>query len=156
MAGAGPIDALEKLLASANFTGAAQDFKSDVLGFVHAIDWSEPWIMALGAYHLIIWILVIGLRRWNDLQMIMLVLILGMVYCAEYVNRFGNEHWRSFATQNYFDKRGVFISIMFSAPMLGCSMFILLNALRSASKLLIAVKKKELRAKARSQKSKQQ
>ena len=155
MTSAGPIDALEDLIRSANFSGAAQDFKSDVLGFVHAIDWMETWIQALGVYHLFLWIIVIGLRRWNDLQMCMLVLILGMVYCAEYINRLGAEHWREFAGQNYFDKRGVFISVMFSAPLLCLAMFILLNALRSASKLLIEVKRKELRAKARGTKPKQ-
>ena len=68
---------------------------------------------------------------------------------AEWVNSFAAKRWDTFARQNYFDKRGVFISVMYSAPLLCAAMFLLLNALRSASKLLIQVKRQELRAKAK-------
>ena len=40
------------------------------------------------------------------------------VYCAEYINDFAGRHWEDFAGQNYFDKNGVFVSVMFSAPLL--------------------------------------
>ena len=77
------------------------------------------------------------------------------MYCAEWINRLAGENWASFAGQNYFDKNGVFISVMFSAPLLLLSFFILLNALRSASKLLIVVKRKQI-ASERRQKKKEQ
>ena len=64
--------------------------------------------------------------------MVLLVCILGMVYVAEYLNTFAAARWREFAGQNYFDKRGVFISVMYSAPLLCASMFLLLNALRAS------------------------
>ena len=149
------IDALERILSSANFSGAYRDAKSDFMGFVHAIDWSERWLLALGAYHIFIWSLVVALRRSQDAQMVLLFVILASVYTAEYINAFAGEHWREFAGQNYFDRRGVFISIMYSAPLLCAAMFILLNALRTASRLLVQVKRRELRANAR-QKAKKQ
>ena len=51
-----------------------------------------------------------------------------------------------FDLQNYFDKHGVFISVMYSAPLLCVAMFTLLNALRAASSLLVSVKRREIRA----------
>lgn len=150
----GPADpaVLERLLgASANFSAAnlTQSLVADVLGFYHAVDWSEPWLRGLAAFHVLVWIVAVAFRRWDNVQMLLLVGILGVVYSAETLNRLAGEQWQQFAGQNYFDKHGVFISVLFSAPLLACAMFVLLNALRSASRLLIQVKRKELRAEAR-------
>ena len=75
------------------------------------------------------------------------------MYCAEWINTYGANNWQSFATQNYFDKNGVFVSVVFSGPMLAASMFLLLNALRSASSLLVEVKREELKHTARKRKA---
>jgi TRAP-type uncharacterized transport system fused permease subunit len=99
-----------------------------------------------------VWAVAIATRRSEEFQMVLLLFVLGAVYCAEWINGLARSHWEEFAGQNYFDKRGVFVSIMFSAPLLGVAMFVLLNALRSASRLLIQVKRRELRAKARQKK----
>ncbi|KAF8779412.1 hypothetical protein HU200_002681 [Digitaria exilis] len=40
------------------------------------------------------------------------------VYMAEKINRYLGEHWRSFAGQNYFDRPGVFISVVWSGPLI--------------------------------------
>jgi hypothetical protein len=40
------------------------------------------------------------------------------VYSASYLNTYGHEHWQDFASQNYFDKNGAFISAVYSAPLL--------------------------------------
>ena len=144
-----PASTLMQILQEQNFTGlneAAQDFYNDAMGFAHAIDWSEQWLMGLGAFHAIVWLVAIATRRNNDAQMVLLISILGMVYCAEYVNTWASQHWQEFAGQNYFDKRGVFISVMYSAPMLALALLVLLNALRHTSSLLIKVKRQELRA----------
>lgn len=135
-----------------NISGAANDFYSDMMGFFHAIDWTEQWLLGLGGFHLTLWILTIALRNSHDAQMVLLLLILGAVYAAEYINKIARERWQDFATQNYFDPRGVFISVMYSAPLLCLALFVLLNALRLASKLLIQVKKKEVLANARKKK----
>lgn len=127
-------------------------FKADVLGFYHAVDWTESWLRMLGAFHIIVWTLAVGLRHYDNVQMVLLLTILAVVYGAESLNRYAGEHWQDFAGQNYFDKRGVFISVVFSTPLLACAMFVLLNALRSASKLLVQVKRKEFKAEARKRK----
>ena len=130
-------------------------FVDDVLGFYHAIDWSERWLLGLGAFHLLVWLVVIATRKSHDAQMVLLLVILLLVYCAEYANSYAGQHWQSFARQNYFDKRGVFVSVMYSAPLLAAALLVLLNALRAASSLLVQVKKKELQAKRRKEKKAQ-
>ena len=78
MAGAGGMPTLQRILAETNstsFSVAARDFYSDVMGFVHAVDWSERWLLTLLAFHSFVWMLVILTRKWNDFQMAMLVII---------------------------------------------------------------------------------
>jgi len=77
----------------------------------------------------------------------------GLVYFAERINRAAGENWESFAGQQYFDTRGVFVSVVLSTPLLFASFFILINALRGAATLLIQVKKMQFKDEAR-QKSK--
>ena len=45
-----------------NATGS---FVDDVMGFYHAIDWSERWLLALLCFHLCVWLVVVGTRRHN-------------------------------------------------------------------------------------------
>jgi len=40
-----------------------------------------------------------------------------LVYTSERLNRVLGQHWRSFAGQPYFDKNGIFISAVLSAPL---------------------------------------
>lgn len=40
------------------------------------------------------------------------------VYLAEKINRYLGDHWKSFASQNYFDRSGVFISVVWSGPLI--------------------------------------
>jgi len=70
---------------------------------------------------------------------------------AEWLNAQGQEHWESFATQDYFDKRGIFIGIMLCAPLLLNSLMMLLFFMKEASKLLIQVKRSEIKNKYKAQ-----
>lgn len=61
------------------------------------------------------------------------------VYLAERLNTLAAANWERFATQNYFDKQGVFISTMWSMPLLLIGVVMLFQSLYSASSLLVQV-----------------
>ena len=44
-------------------------------GFYHAVDWSEPWLKGLLAFHVTVWVLAIATRRLNDVQIVLLLSI---------------------------------------------------------------------------------
>lgn len=129
--------------------GTKGSFSDDVQGFVHAIDWSEQWLRVLAAFHVCVWLLVFFTRRINNVQIGLLLSILALVYSAEWINHICAQRWHHFSGQNYFDKRGVFFSVMFSTPLLIAAFVILINALRNAAHLLIAVKKQQFKSERR-------
>jgi len=44
-------------------------------GFYHAVDWSEPWLKGLLAFHVTVWVLAIATRKLNDVQIVLLLCI---------------------------------------------------------------------------------
>jgi hypothetical protein len=69
----------------------------------------------------------------------------GLVFCAERINSLGSEYWEKFSTQNYFDERGVFISTLYSVPLILNAVLILGLFLVDTAKLLILVKVKQIK-----------
>ena len=49
------------------------------------------------------------------------------VYLAERINRVMGDCWRSFASQNYFDPHGLFLSVVWSGPLLIIATIILVG-----------------------------
>ncbi|KAF3574333.1 hypothetical protein F2Q69_00059052, partial [Brassica cretica] len=80
----------------------------------------------------------------------------GGVYFAESLNRLLRKHWKSFSTQNYFDPHGVFLSVLWSGPLLVIAMIILINTLFSLCYLIVKWKRAELRHRARLARTKQE
>ena len=75
-----------------------------------------------------------------------------VVRSAEWLNAKGEEHWESFATQDYFDKRGIFVSIMLCAPLMLDVLMMLLFFMKEASSLLVEVKRTEIQRKKQKEK----
>mmetsp|Transcript_3064 Transcript_3064/g.6666 ORF Transcript_3064/g.6666 Transcript_3064/m.6666 type:complete len:204 (-) Transcript_3064:334-945(-) len=113
-------------------------------GFFAAIDWTEPWIIGLCSFHVVILLLAVLTKKHNTFQIAVFCLITSSVYVAEQMNTIMAKNWKSFARQNYFDKRGVFISATWSTPLLLIAMVMLAQSLYSASSLLVQVKRKQL------------
>lgn len=97
-----------------------QSFYNDVAGFVAAVNWEADghWLTAFAAVHAVFFILIVFCRRVEIVQLATFVSICGLVLASEVVNAFLHEHWRDFATQDYFDEHGVFFSCLFSGPLL--------------------------------------
>ncbi|CAA7018693.1 unnamed protein product [Microthlaspi erraticum] len=126
------------------------------LGFFHAIDWKEPWIMGLMAFHASVLLVTLLTRRRLNFHMFLFLLALAGVYFAENLNRLLRKNWKSFSTQNYFDPHGVFLSTLWSGPLLVIAMIILINTLFSLCYLIVKWKRAELRHRARLARTKQE
>ncbi|KAJ8445162.1 hypothetical protein Cgig2_029534 [Carnegiea gigantea] len=109
----------------------------------------EPWLMCLLGFHVLLLLTTIISRRHVNFQMCLFLLALSGVYLAERLNRSLGAHWQSFATQNYFDPHGLFLSVLWSGPLLIISMLILVNTLFSLCHLIVRWKRAELRHRAR-------
>ena len=88
------------------------------LPLLRAPDWTEPWLVCLLLFHVLAFVVVIMLRRNVNFQMVSFVVICVVVFFAENLNTFLGLNWREFATQNYFDSGGLFLSTVFSAPLM--------------------------------------
>ncbi|CAH2035330.1 unnamed protein product, partial [Thlaspi arvense] len=147
-------DLVQKL--SGELRTGLQPAYDNFLGFFHAIDWKEPWIMGLVAFHALLLLVTLLSRRHLNFHMFLFLLALGGVYFAENLNRLLKKNWRSFSTQDYFDQPGVFVSTLWSGPLLVIAMIILINTLFSLCYLIVKWKRAELRHRARLARSKQE
>ena len=82
----------------------------------------------------------VATRRYHTVQMGLYVVIMGSVFFAERLNALAGAHWESLGfTQNYFDKKGVFICSLWSTPLLLIGAVMLLQSLYTSASLLIKV-----------------
>eukprot|EP00545_Synedropsis_sp_CCMP1620_P005938 CAMPEP_0119014614 /NCGR_PEP_ID=MMETSP1176-20130426/10051_1 /TAXON_ID=265551 /ORGANISM="Synedropsis recta cf, Strain CCMP1620" /LENGTH=241 /DNA_ID=CAMNT_0006967817 /DNA_START=41 /DNA_END=766 /DNA_ORIENTATION=+ len=116
--------------------------------FRSAITWKEPFIMYLIAFQVITFAFCLWVsRRGGGMvpRLVVMITIGILVRCAELINGYGARNWESFATQNYFDKSGIFTGLMLCAPLLMDCFIMLTLLIREASNLLIQVKRMEIK-----------
>ncbi|XP_006626457.1 transmembrane protein 18 [Lepisosteus oculatus] len=101
-----PIDAISNLRITSIWT------------FLLSIQWSEAWLIGLVTFHAICLLITFVTFRFYRLQIFHFLVMAGMVYFAENINEIAAMNWRSFSKYQYFDSRGMFISLVFSAPLL--------------------------------------
>mmetsp|Transcript_17844 Transcript_17844/g.28914 ORF Transcript_17844/g.28914 Transcript_17844/m.28914 type:complete len:156 (-) Transcript_17844:2323-2790(-) len=144
---------LRQVTNNEQFKDAYRTFYDSFMGFYHAIAWKdEPWLVYLLGFHVSLWSLVFITRRRLYLQAFLLVFISCLIYFCERINRYAGSRWSEFATQNYFDERGVFAGIMYAGPLIILLLFQLLNSLYQTSQMLVHVKREELKQKMKSKK----
>ncbi|XP_041660668.1 transmembrane protein 18 [Cheilinus undulatus] len=86
--------------------------------FLMSVQWSEPWLIGLLVFHVVCLFLTVVTCRYYRAQICHFVLMAGLVYSAEYLNEFAAMNWRSFSKFQYFDSKGMFISLVYSIPLL--------------------------------------
>ncbi|POO00221.1 Transmembrane protein [Trema orientale] len=147
-------DLVHKL--SAELRSGLRPAYENFIGFFHAIDWKEPWLLGLVGFHFLLLLTTITSRKNLNFQMFLFLLALAGVYLAERLNNFLGKNWKSFASQNYFDPNGLFLSVLWSGPLLFIAIIILINTLFSLCHLIVRWKRAELRHRARLSRNKQE
>ncbi|KAL0928781.1 hypothetical protein M5K25_000703 [Dendrobium thyrsiflorum] len=146
-------DLLERV--SAEMRGGFRPAVDNFVGFFHAIDWNEPWLISLLLFHVTLLVIAFISRKRINFQLGLSIFAFSGVYLAERINRFLAKNWKSFAGQNYFDPNGLFISVLWSGPLLLISIILVINTLITLCKLMVKWKKAELRHRARLSRGKQ-
>lgn len=142
----GVTESLRKQFAEFKQQGGLFD---PILAFVHAVDWTEPWMIALIAFHILLVVVMIATRKSGNTQAVLFFGCLMSVWSAERLNTLLLRNWRRFAGQPYFDSNGVFISTVWSGPLLLISTLILVNSMVTLMQMMVKWKRAELKHKAR-------
>ncbi|RMX43094.1 hypothetical protein pdam_00006844 [Pocillopora damicornis] len=86
--------------------------------FFKAVDWTEHWLIGLIVFHTATFLCVICTRKYTNFQIVLFLLLLGLAFASEQINTLGAQHWRTFAKEQYFDSAGLFITVVYSGPIL--------------------------------------
>lgn len=78
-------------------------------------------------------------------------LLVLLVFFSEYINELAATNSHRFSNQNYFDSNGMFLSLIFSCPILINCLFILARWLFMSFDLITKVKTAQLKQAARRQ-----
>ncbi|KAJ7378926.1 Transmembrane protein 18 [Desmophyllum pertusum] len=116
-----------------------------MLDFVKAVDWSEHWLIGLIAFHTATFLCVLSTRKYTNFQVVLFLLLLGLAFASEQFNILGAKYWSTFAREQYFDSSGLFITVVYSGPILLNCFIMTALWLWTAGKMLIVVKKGQLK-----------
>lgn len=129
-----------------NATREYEVFVEHVSGFVNTVDWSEPWLRALLAAHALVFLAIVVWRNNMRVQTTLFFALLLACAAASSVDAWAAVNWRLFTRQNYFGRGGgLFVAVVYAMPMVFNSMLILVNFLRELARLLVTVKREQLR-----------
>ena len=107
-----------------------QSLYSDLAGFFAAVDWANDglWLAVFAVLHGTFFILIVGFRRIEIVQLFVFIAICALILAAESINSLLHANWREFSTQDYFDEHGVFLSCFMSGPLLALGFLQVRNA----------------------------
>ncbi|XP_066496410.1 transmembrane protein 18 [Tiliqua scincoides] len=112
-------------------------------------DWSEPWLVALVFFHVVcIFLTYISFHHYR-LQIGYFLSIMLLIFSAEYINELAAANWRFFSKHQYFDSRGMFISLVFSTPLLLNAIIIVIAWVSKMLNVMIELKTVQQKRKAR-------
>ncbi|XP_006797124.1 transmembrane protein 18 isoform X2 [Neolamprologus brichardi] len=120
--------------------------------FLPLVQWSEPWLIGLLVFHAVCLFLTLLTCKYYRAQICHFLLVVGLVYSAEYLNELAARNWRSFSNFQYFDSKGMFISLVFSIPLLLNAVIIVMVWVYRTFSTMTELKTLQLKRKARREK----
>ncbi|KAH0622039.1 hypothetical protein JD844_023947 [Phrynosoma platyrhinos] len=126
-----------------------------VLRVLEETDWSEPWIIGLVFFHVACLFLTYFSFWHYRLQIGQFLSLMILVFFAEYINEMAAANWRLFSKHQYFDSRGMFISLVFSAPLLLNAIIIVIAWVYKIVNVMTELKTIQQKRKARENKKSQ-
>ncbi|KAM7342446.1 transmembrane protein 18 [Cochliomyia hominivorax] len=129
---------------------------TDYWSFLMSIDWRDPWLIGLIILHILTTTTTLMTRNNTNFQIFLFLILLSAVYFSESINEYAALNWRSFSKQQYFDSNGLFISTVFSIPILLNCMLLIGAWLYNSTKMMATLKTAQLKDKVRRERLKQQ
>ncbi|XP_015592322.1 transmembrane protein 18 [Cephus cinctus] len=131
----------------------ANDVIDGVWSFLQSIEWRDPWFALLLTFHVAVTMTALMTRNHANFQIILFLALLLLVYFSESINEMAATNWMVFSKQQYFDSKGLFISIVFSVPILINCMIMVASWLYQSSQLMTSLKKAQLREQAKNRRT---
>lgn len=116
MEGIGPVDLMYKGADSILRAFEGNMPLDAVHDFFESVTWREPFILGLLAAQVCIWLFAFVTRKGDFAPLLTMAALCATCLNANRLNNLGREHWPKFATQNYFDKGGMFMLIFVLVP----------------------------------------
>lgn len=114
----GPIEVLYR--AADTVLGTAERLipQRALRDFLESVNWTEPFVLSLMASQIALLALTLSSRRNFSAQAAIFMIISATVFCAETLNVLGKKYWPHFASQDYFDRQGLFMMIFVCGPLI--------------------------------------
>ncbi|KAI7872341.1 transmembrane protein 18-domain-containing protein, partial [Spinellus fusiger] len=141
----GILHTLQSKLENAAKQSVYDQFAEETLAFFQSIDWSQPWLLFLLGFHCLCMLVPILIRKKHTALSVYFFILLGMAALTQPLNALGAEHWRSFASTNYFDPSGLFIVTIYAFPLLINGFLTLMLILSEAIHTMVLVKRQMMR-----------
>ncbi|XP_061399165.1 transmembrane protein 18 [Musca vetustissima] len=129
---------------------------TDYWTFLRSIDWMDPWLIGLIVLHILTTTTTLLTRNNTNFQIFLFLILLSAVYFSESINEYAAMNWHSFSKQQYFDSNGLFISTVFSIPILLNCMLLIGAWLYNSTQMMAKLKVAQLKDKARKERLQQQ
>ncbi|KAL3280636.1 hypothetical protein HHI36_003872 [Cryptolaemus montrouzieri] len=124
--------------------------------FLCSIDWRDPWLIGLLTFHVVIFMMATLTRNHGNFQALLFFFLLLLVYFSESINKIASTNWKIFSRQQYFDSNGLFISIVFSMPILLNCMLLVGSWLYHSTQLMTNLKVAQLKERLKKQRLEEQ
>ncbi|KAG7509438.1 hypothetical protein JOB18_044334 [Solea senegalensis] len=125
---------------------------TSIWSFLMSVQWSEPWLIVLMVSHVVCLFVTVVTCRYYRAQICHFLLMVALVYGAEHLNELAAMNWRSFSNFQYFDSKGMFISLVFSIPLLLNTVIIVMVWVYRTFSTMTELKTLQLKRKARREK----